>query len=206
MVDIKKVNIWAKLSCSRWDKIPPLRRYFRKKYRKQAEEYLRSKDHLEKMKQYLKGNIIDTYPYPYCDPEFANWDESDAPNDYTLISDQSGFVVKYASSYVAYKIFESVGKWPMRTVAKRYDAWDWEEFLRDAGYSEISTQPKTGCVGVLREDAELKDSNPEIREYGLVVWAEKVIPEKERVIVSTYLDKRFTTLNVDKKDFVWVVI
>ena len=215
MVKIKTVNRWAQLSCARWNKNKFMRRYFRKKYQNQANKYLRSSEYKAKRKEYKKGNAVDTYPYPYSDPEFANWPESDDENDYSLISDQSGFVVKYASSYVAFKIFEVTGKWPKRKSKKRFDAKNWIAFLEEAGYSYKCDAPILFSVGILKQEYISSPAKKttlceaalsEIQEYGLVVWFEGWRLVGGDICVSTYLNHKYIAFDVDQEHYDWVKI
>ena len=87
------------------------RRHYRKLYRKAAEDWWMGTTGRQTIAQYKSGyHGVNTYPYPYCDNRFADWPESDNPKTYNLISDQSGCVIKYATSYVAWKIFEETGR------------------------------------------------------------------------------------------------
>lgn len=217
MVKIKTVNRWAQLSCARWNKNRFMRRYFRKKYQNQANKYLRSSEYKAKRKEYKKGYAVNTYPYPYSDPEFANWPESDDENDYSLISDQSGFVVKDALSYVAFKIFEVTGKWPKRKSKKRFDAKNWIAFLEEAGYNHKCDAPTLFCVGILKQEyisSPARSKRPtlceaalsEIQEYGLVVWLEGWCLVGNDPRVSTYINHEFAILDVDPEHYDWIKI
>ena len=206
-----KANYHAQMSCTRWNKKKgkllgkSSRRYHRRKYRGLAKKTYFSPEHQRKVAKYMQGDYeINTYPWPYCDSDFARWGESDKADDYSLISDQSGFVVKYATSYVAYKIFEYTGVWPERKDRKRYDAWDWCEFLEQAGYDRVTTCLANGerYVGVLKKEKQFE----KFYEWGLVVWLEKVSHDKAEVKVTTYLDKKFRVLTVDPKNYTWVRI
>ncbi|MBQ6355183.1 hypothetical protein IJJ18_02065 [Candidatus Saccharibacteria bacterium] len=207
---LEAANHHAQLSCTRWNKkkgrIGKLsRRHHRNRYRGYARRTFASPEHQRLIAKYNQGDYeINTYPWPYCDIGFAQWRESDRDEDYSLISDQSGFVVRYATSYVAYKIFEYVGTWPQRKTRRRYDAWDWVEFLEQAGYNQKTTCLVNGqrFVGVLKKT----DVFEKFYEWGLVVWLEEVSYDKTEAKVTTYLDKKYKILTVNPDNYTWVRI
>lgn len=208
-----EANTYARMSCTRWNKprnrfekkflanfFRFRRRKFRMKYREMAREYWESDQHQKLMDYYRSGHTgVDTYPWPYSSPLFADWDESDEADDYSLISDQSGCVVKYATSYVAWKIFEATGAWPQRKTNVRMDARNWGQFLAEAGYSEVVEKPT--------EPKHFVGIDPEEGEWGSVVWFERTnINMDGCVIVSTYRDKRYVYETVNAKNYIWVQI
>ena len=204
MATLKEVNTWAKKSCPRWNSGFPkyfrkfLRRYYRKKYRDAALERYYSNGHQDLVRRYKSGEkMLNTYPYPYSDERFADWEEDDSKRGYSLISDQSGCVVKYATSYVAYKIFEETGVWPQKKTSRRLDAKKWDQFLAEAGYDKGVLAPKSGhhYVGI----------KPDEGEFGLVVWFEEV-DDNDYVDISTYYDKAYFFGSAKIKDFKWVEI
>ncbi|MBQ3306468.1 hypothetical protein IJH02_03515 [Candidatus Saccharibacteria bacterium] len=209
---LEKANHHARMSCTRWNKksgrLGKLsRRHHRNKYRRCAMRTFASPEHQKLVRKYYnQGDYeINTYPWPYCDSGFADWPESDDADDYSLISDQSGFIVRYATSYVAYKIFEYTGAWPQREVRKRYDAWNWIEFLEQAGYDEPAYYcPINGerYVGILKKT----DYFEKLYEWGIVVWFEQVSHGGTKVKVTTYLDKKFQILTVNPWNYAWVKI
>ena len=193
---IGEVNSWARKSCTKWNKNRLLRKVNRDKYRNAAKKYWEGPGK-KLTESYESGEIIDTYPWPYSDPEFANWEEDDDSDNYTLISDQSLCVVKYATSYCAWKIFEATGAWPQKTSAERLDAYRWVQFLGEAGYNTMTPRPSDGhrYVGI----------NPGISEWGLVAWFEKEL-EDGNVLVSSYVDKCYKAWPVDPNSYYWVLI
>lgn len=200
-----KVNRWAQDSCSRWNKNQWSRKHNRKKYQRAAMRQYASPVHQKLISEYMAGAYEkNTYPWPYSAPTFADWPESDNPEDYSLISDQSGFVVKYATSYVAYKIFELTGSWPQRKIRRRYDAWDWLEFLEQAGYVDTTSEPLPGrhYVGVLLDN----EHNRYSYRRGLVVWAEKIPATGGKIKVSTYFNKKHEIMEVGTEEYAWVEI
>lgn len=206
------VNQWAKLSCPRWnqggdsDRSLKLhaqsRRFFRKLYRKAAENYWKSGKGRKATEEYKNGKRnLNTYPWPYVDPKFASWPEDDSNGGYNLISDQSNCVVRYATSYVAWKIFEETGTWPQKKSNRRLDAKRWVQFLAEAGYTEIVNPPlKNGhhYVGV----------DPTAGIYGSVVWFEETIIDFTSGIanISTYRDRKYDFFPVRVDDYAWVKI
>lgn len=199
-------NDWARMSCSKWNrcvweprtilgklyKIGVLdklyrasRRYFRRKYQRLAET---ENDRL---------SVDKNYSWLYGHPDFADWEEDDNSETYSLISDPSGCVVKYATSYCAYQIFKTTGEWPQRKTRRRMDAKDWQTFLREAGYTEIVESLDVGhsYVGI----------KPDEGEWGLVVWFEGKTKDG-KIMVSTYRDKKPSHEKVKKSEYLWVKI
>lgn len=204
MVKLSLVNRWAKLSCDKWNKSRLLRRFYRMLYRRAARKYWESPHARKRTQQYQDVYYyFDTYPWPYSDPKFANWEEDDTTGNYTLITDQSNFVIKYATSYCAWKIFESTGHWPQRQSHQRFDAKRWQEFLAEAGYETVVTEPQRGhrYIGI-EEHSQ--------REYGEVVWFEKPNDSAEdghaSVIVSTYRDKKYFCGVINPSRYLWIQI
>ncbi len=199
MLNINVANEWARKSCPAWNKNKVSRRSFREKYRDLARKFWESPEQQEVISQYKSGKYwINTYPWPYCDNAFANWQEDGSDEGYNLITDQSSFVIKYATSYVAYKIFEETGVWPQRVSSKRFDAKIWVEFLAEAGYTEIVERPEDGhrYVGI----------NPDVGKWGSVVWFEKIIFDEDAAIISSYMKKSFLTRFAPISEFIWVRI
>lgn len=219
-------NEYAKMSCTKWnrsiwepktklgkaykeavvDKLYRMsRRRYRRKYQAMAQYAADTKNPktifwTDTMQRTGLTVLPDTYPWPYNDRHFADWEESDELDNYTLISDPSGCVVKYATSYCAWKIYELTGKWPKRISRIRMDAKNWINFLAEAGYSYIVDYPQPGkhYVGI----------NPREGEFGLVVWYEK--PLAKGLSVSSYVDKRYKAWAMTKEEamnkFIWVQI
>lgn len=198
MGSVRVANFWARMSCPRWNKIRFLRHLARKEFRHLAEKCWEEEGWQKKIKKYKAGDwIIDTYPGPYYHPAVANWEEDDSPEGYNLISDQSGCVIKYSTSYCAWKIFEATGTWPQKTSRERLDSKRWVQFLKEAGYPETTDRPSPNYyyVGV----------NPDIGEWGLTVWLEEVIDD-ETVMVSSYVDKKYRFWEIEINDYTWVKI
>ena len=196
--DVKKVNEWARKSCTKWNKNRFSRVINRRRYRNTAQQFWESRAGQELTEQYRSGKIIDTYPWPYCDPGFANWEEDDSPENYSLISDQSSCVVKYATSYCAWKIFEATGSWPQKTSRERLDANRWQQFLEEAGYHHPATHLFAGhrYVGI--------SGDQKYSEWGVVVWFEE--NRDNKVLVSSYVDKQYKKWEADPSEFTWVLI
>lgn len=208
---LQEVNKWAKKSCPRWNKNQLSRRAYRKAYRDAAIEFANSSTGERISGLYLSGvKEINTYPWPYSDPDFANWEEDDSEKGYSLISDQSGCVVKYATSYCAWKIYELTGVWPQKTSSERLDAKRWVQFLAEAGYTETVSRPENRhyYVGV----------KPDEGKWGLVVWFEsddaqlaakfggKPFEDDSHIFVSSYVDKAYKAWWAAADDFTWVKI
>ncbi len=200
---MRLMNFFARMSVTRYNKCRPARRLFRKLYQLCSMLYcLFSPLHHRNLSMMKNGEIINTYPWPYNDLLFANWSESDKDNDYSLVPDPSGCVVKYATSYCAYKIYETTGHWPKRTsTRRRFDAKDWREFLREAGYYEVDHAPSKNFfyVGIR--------THPYRSVYGEVVWFERYDEESvDAVLVTTYDHKIFVPKIVRTPDYIWVKI
>lgn len=151
------------------------------------------------------GAVVNTYPRPYSDPNFAPWEEDDREESYTLITDPANFVIRRSTSYVAWKIFELTGRWPLErgNEGKIFHAKYWQEFLRLNGCDKIVTQPERGhyYVGII----------PSEGEFGQVVWFEGLSPlscsDLPIYTVSTYTDFKYqTNYNYDVKKAIWVEI
>ena len=195
-MNLSKVNGWAKKSCPKWNRNRLSRRRYREKYRNAAKKNWESPGHQELISKYFNGEFwVDTYPWPYSDPNFANWEEDDSNENYSLISDQSGCVIKYATSYVAWKIFELTNTWPQKKTPIRMDAKNWQQFLAEAGYETVVDAPiARHYVGI----------RPDIGEWGLVVWVESVFTD--RAYVSTYINKEHDVFLVKIEDYIWIKI
>lgn len=196
-VNLRTINHWMQMSCARWNENRLLRRYYRMKYRGIAKREFNSAAHQMLIQRYREDHRVNTYLWPYCDEAVATWDETLD----SLITDPSNCVIKYATSYCAYKIFETTGKWPRKKTKARLDAKKWVQFLNEAGYTEVMSGPEEMearhyYVGV----------KPEHGEWGLVVWIEAL--EKRRTVaeVSTYDDKKYVYMEVDPREYTWVKI
>lgn len=220
-------NFYAKMSCTKWnrsvwepktslgkaykkavvDKFYRLsRKHYRKKYQAMAQTAAETKNWMKFWTPMVEGGALtplpNTYPWPYNDRHFADWEESDETDNYTLISDPSGCVVKYATSYCAWKIYELTGCWPKRKTRIRMDAKNWVTFLDEAGYSVIDDTPVPGhhYVGV----------NPREGQWGLVVWYEKTLEPKAKISVSSYIEKRYQVWSINLAEmldkYIWIRI
>ena len=192
---LARANRYAQMSCTRWNraKSPIVKKLFGWLYkasrRKNREKY---------RAMLIPGEGENTYPWPFCDYGFADWPEDDSPEGYSLISDPSGCVIRYSTSYCAWKIYEQTGRWPQKTAKIRLDAKNWIRFLREAGYPDIVAYPSVGgkYVGI----------KPDVGEFGLCVWFEGEAPEKDMAVASSYVDKVFFLDTVKVADFTWVRI
>lgn len=201
MASLELANKWAMLSCPKWCKIPLTRRVYRMKYRKLAMSSLHGKEHERRKLMYAAGNhTVNTYPWPYRDEGFANWEEEDGEN-YNLISDESGCVIRYATSYCAWKIYELTHKWPKKKTSERLDAKRWVQFLSEAGYKHSFSRRHEA----LDKDHAYVGVKPDEGEWGLVVWADSGEKDGE-VLVTSYVDKKFKAWTVDPYEFSWVLI
>lgn len=197
--NLKQVNEWAMKSCPKWNPNVFSRRKYRKKYREAAQECWESPEWQRLIRDYKAGQRqLNTYPWPYADPKFADWEEDDSRKGYNLISDQSGCVIKHSTSYCAWKIFEATGQWPQKLTDQRLDAKNWQRFLAEAGYPKVVERlSRNHCyVGI----------KPDEGEFGLVVWAESIELAIGGVNVSTYVDRQYKFMTVDSRLYTWVEI
>jgi len=152
----------------------------------------------------------DTYPWPYCEWDFAHWPESDVTGAYTLISDPSGFVVHHGTSYCAWKIRERTGRWlKKRQPGVIYNAKNWQAFLAENGYHTVSS-----CVSAFENYVAI---DPNRGEFGQVYWYEgpRIEKTESNPIVcagyncSTYEDRTYRQVFFDfeaAKKLIWVKI
>ena len=218
---IETTNYYARMSCTRWNKTnwqPKSklgkkikanfidkahqfsRDHYREKYRAVAKSCWETREHQYLMDLARLGSIVNTYPMPYNDLRFANWDESKTIDDYSIITDQSGCPVKHSTSYCAWKIFEATGRWPQRKTPIRLDADNWLAFLSEAGFDDIvdSPDPNYHFVGINQDDGE----------WGITVWYERT-DESGDVKVSTYRDKTYSYETIFKEEvrkYIWIRI
>ena len=195
---IKVANFFAKYSCTKWNKNRWLRKFCRTIYRGMAELYARCSPEQRRRRKRRHGlQDVNTYPWPYRDDAFANWELDDSDEGYNLISDSSGFVIRHPTSFCAWKLRELSGKWPKRPDGKRYDAKNWVEYLGKLGYTEILSHNELEslasslrhCIVVL----------PSVGEYGLVVWMD-YFQEENAIFGYTYLEGEFIEVLYSMKD------
>ena len=179
------------------------RNLHRANYRGLAEDWIRSKEHLRMVEQYLilGDRELDTYPAAYSHPKIATWNEDDSDKNYSLISDPALFVIRHSTSYCAYKIREVMGKWPLRCLHERYDAKDWDKFLdEDQKFPLCEGGPECWgfYVGVEQDTTS---------EFGEVVWFEGEADKSTgMVLVSTYRIRHHWTLYVKPENYHWYFI
>lgn len=210
--DLNKLNDCAKRSCPKWISNKFIRNYNRERILNATKEYWETDQFQDIILEYknLHQNCLDiqdetgycyklinTYPWPYSDPNFAIWDEYNNSED-TLIYDQSKCVIRESTSYVAWKIFEATGTWPSPTDLIWIKPSDYFKFLAESGYREIVDLPKdTGYyVGI--------NKTPE--EYGQVLWYEGITKDHSRIISSTYKNRSHIYVGSSPKEYTWIKI
>ena len=196
---VGRVNLHAMKSITAVNKNRYSRYFHRSLYRLATKRYCNSKNWREMLQLHEENpRMVDPYPWPLCHPDFANWDENDEEESYSLVSDPSGMVVKYATSYCACMIYGYTGKW-IRYNANARDANNWVSVLRANGFSKIVTTPEYGYhyIGILRD--ETADHG-----HGLVVWLER--RTGSLIEYSTYQDHTYRVSQDRAKRFIWIQI
>ena len=193
--NLKSANKLAQNSCYRWQKNRWIRRFNRYRYRQMAKRHWQSKDHQKVIESYKSGNkTVNTYPWPYSDENFADWFGFDG-----IVSDQSGYTIRHATSYCSWKIFEETGCWPKKRSVRCYSSSKWQRFLAKLGYATVVDSENLDLenhryVGVRRDK----------HDWGLVVWAEQEV--RDKIYVSSYVDGKYRFWKIDPTEFTWVQI
>lgn len=220
LIKLDLANFLAKYSCPRWNRLRILRKLCRMGYhamgqmwiwRRKWDTYLfirlgppkpsKKIRHAVEIEPYDSHN---TYPWPYCDPRFATWEEDDSPEGYNLISDPAGFVIRRSTSYCAWKIYEATGRWPTNhgdSDKRRFDAKDWEEFLsmnysRRVEVEDFMPYPEYCFIGII----------PDQGEFGQVVHLECAYIQYQKGVrradyyVSTYEDFRYKEYRLSEQE------
>lgn len=207
---IKTANLLAKFSCPKWNSYPVLRRLCRYTF-----WGLVSIDHF--LWSLSRSNASDTYPRLFR--LAGRWEEDEG----ALVVDPANFVLRYATSYCAWRIRRLTRHWPTKPVIPKnaahareisqrersHDAKFWLEFLeaQDCFLGVVEQPGKT-----MTTQNHYIGIDPSYGEYGLVVWFEKAYynlnsPELiTTVLVSTYENKRYVRKEVALTDFTWVKI
>ena len=153
--------------------------------------------------------------YPYANPKFADWQESDG-NFYTLVTDSSGFVIRRSTSYVAWLMKKhcwSSPKLPKPGPRKpgehRFDAKHWGEILEYNGWQKVSKAdwPSYHDIRIGRHFIGIiADAD----EFGLLVWfnnARFTVTGFPAIwLVSTYKDFKEQCLEIpvsEKSGIIW---
>jgi len=214
------MNFFAKFSVDRWNKSRVLRKMCRTVYQAAGKAYtffrksrkMSISDRYALMMQMTDVLPMNTYPWPYVDARFANWEESDQTGDYTLVADPAGFVARCSTSYVAWKIRELTGRWPKKRGSENiYHARDWQIFLAENGYSNAYEKPFEHIdgyyVGII----------PEEGEFGQLLWYEYArleVPDYAcarvmKIVCSTYTRRMYEVRNLsvdEAREIAWVRI
>lgn len=151
--------------------------------------------------------------YPKIFQLICDWEEDDD----ALVVDPANFVIKYATSYCAWKIYELTGKWPTKQ-PKIVDAKEYAQRERkhDAKYWLEFIQAQDCCLSVVAADElyighHYIGIDPDYGKYGLVVWFEELIynvysDDITSAWVTTYKDKQYVREGVLLADFIWVEV
>ena len=152
---IKVANFFARQSCAAWQPNRIVRVICRHIYR------------------FIMENGAEEYPY--ANPKFANWQESDG-NFYTLVTDSSGFVIRRSTSYVAWMMKKHCGSspklpkpGPREPGEHRFDAKHWGEILEYNGWQKVSKADWPSYYDI-RIDRRFIGVIADADEFGLLVW------------------------------------
>lgn len=191
---IKVANFFARESCAAWQPKRIIRIIYRHIYR----------------------FIMETgaEEYPYADPDFAKWPESDG-NFYTLITDSNGFVIRRSTSYVAWMMKKHCGSspklpkpGPRKPGEHRFDAKHWGEILEYNGWQKVSKADWPSYYDI-RIDRHFIGIIADADEFGLLVWFKNagfdLTSRYETWIVSTYKDFKEQCLEIpsEKSSIIW---
>ena len=105
----------------------------------------------------------------------------------------------------AHMIHMMTGKWPkIDSASPSTNNWqdeDWYTYLPKAGYGKFVSFIESGnhYVGI-------GGRNEEFGNKGIIVWFEKVDQDNKRVVVSSYLDRKYWIGSIKPEEFVWVQI
>ena len=196
--NLRTMNYYAVMSTTVRNINGLSRRFYRMLYRNGIKRYCNSSEWRDILMEHEKNPDINPYPWPLFEPDFASWEESDAYATYSLISDPSGMVVKYSTSYCACMIYGYTGKWLEYEPGKR-DANNWVSVLSANGFNRVVAAPRRGgkYVGLLKD--ETADNG-----HGLVVWFDDI---KDKLVrYSTYQNHRYHVSKDFALRFVWIEI
>lgn len=197
--NITTVNYYALRSTTASNKNRYLRRFYRFLYRRVIKRYCNSMEWRTILREHEANPVmVNPYPWPLCGHDFADWEEDDTTENYSLISDPSGMVAKYATSYCACMIYAYTHRWIQYDARKR-DASNWVLVLGENGFNKIVKTPEYGgrYVGIL------KDENADYG-HGLVVWFEN--RKNSLIQYSTYQDHTYRVSQDRAVRFVWIEI
>ena len=205
----KCANFFAKNSIAKNQKNRFVRRTCRANYRLLSNLYCTlSPGFIKLQSAHAKGLLTDTYPWPYREAWFADWEENSSADNYSLVSDPAGFIVKHSTSYCAWKINEAVGTWPSRPKwLESCDAKHWHRLLHDNGYRKTAKRPEPGrsYVGIA----------PSKGIHGECVWfegfddgdgVERSVDTGGEIIYTTYRDRHFEIGAALAEWYIWVEI
>lgn len=192
---IKVSNFFARQSCAAWQPIRIIRVICRHIYRYIMEHGAKE--------------------YPYANPKFADWQESDS-NFYTLITDSSNFVIRRSTSYVAWMMKKYCGSspklpkpGPRKPGEHRFDAKHWGEILEYNGWQKIQEADRPSYQDVCN-DRRFIGIIADADEFGLLVWFENagfdITGSPNRWLVSTYKDFKEQSLAIpvsEKSGIIW---
>lgn len=203
------VNFFAKNSVTKFQKNRVIRGACRASYRGLSNLYCAvSPEYIRLQTLHEKDILVDTYPWPYRESWFANWEEDDSKWGYSLVSDPAGFIVKRSTSYCAWKINEAFGLWLERPKwLPSCDAKHWHRLLHDNGYRNTVKRPEPGkhYVGIA----------PSNGLHGECVWfegyddgnsVERVNDTGGEIIYTTYREKQFEIGAAPAEWYIWVEI
>lgn len=167
-----------------------------------------SSEHIRRQGLVEKGVLVNTYPWPYSEDWFADWEEVDIKENYSLVSDNAGFIIKHSTSYCAWKINELTGFWPTRPRhMAECSASHWHRLLFYNNYRNTVKRPEPGksYVGIA----------PSRGPHGECVWfegyddgncIERNMDTGGEIIYSTYRNKKYEIGAALDEWYIWVEI
>ena len=192
---IKVANFFARQSCAAWQPIRIIRVICRHIYRYIMEHGAKE--------------------YPYANPKFADWQESDG-NFYTLVTDSSGFVIRRSTSYVAWMMKKYCGSspklpkpGPRKPGEHRFDAKHWGKILEYNGWQKIQETDRPSFQDIC-DKRRFIGVMPDADEFGLLVWLTAAsitfTGSPTKWTVSTYMDFKEQCLEIpvsEKSGIIW---
>ncbi|MBO7720604.1 hypothetical protein J6S35_03170 [Candidatus Saccharibacteria bacterium] len=164
-----------------------------------------SPKYMEIQRRVKQGHVMDSYPWPYSDPEFAIWSEGNSQ-----VLDHLGFPVKDCTSYCAWKIEETTS----RLISKPSDLPDcspkyWQTLLRRNGFYRVLKRPEAGYPHIGIPSPNRHIINEVVWFEGFYAGFDGIEREEDNggnIIFSTYKNKKFFHGLTMPDSFIWVQV